>query len=105
MSESKQPKLTCPHCSKEIHYVTAAHVPEKQVMSMRLESATGHFSAKTLGATIVEFDKLLKAVARDVGGKVEVFIDSLEKDDKSLTVGFMIATVTGERHKPSAPTK
>lgn len=99
MRKTTNPKLMCPHCSKEIHCVTAVHIPEKQVMSMRLESATGHFSAKTLGATIVEFDKLLKAVARDVGGKVEVFIDSLEKDDESLTVGFMIATVTGEKKR------
>lgn len=93
MPEAETPQMICPNCNKEIHLSYVATVPEKQVLHMKLTSSTGAWSAKTVGGVIIEFDKLLKAVAKDVGGKVHVFIESIERGEKDLDIGFLIATV------------
>lgn len=109
MSKTKQPDLAgiqkavgevlpskemkCPHCDASIHFSYTAQIPKRQVLTMTLTSESGNFSAQTLGAVVTNFDKLLKAVARDVGGQVHNFIDSLELKEKSVKVGFLITSV------------
>lgn len=90
-------KSKCPHCGETFVVSRVAGLPERQVLHMRLESESGSFSAKTIGGVITEFDKLLKAVARDVGGKVHVFIDSVERTEKTIDFGFLITTVLDQR--------
>ncbi len=83
----------CPHCQKPISLAHVAIVPVKQILTMKLTSERGQFSAATIGGVILEFDKLLKAVAKDAGGKVHTFIDSIERTEKDLSIGFLITSV------------
>ena len=68
-------------------------MPERQTVSFKISFEGERLSAKTLGGTITEFEKLLVAVAKDVGVKVHVFIESLEYKAHEATVGFLITTV------------
>lgn len=85
--------IDCPHCREKIFVHHVASIPEKQIFTMTLESESGSFTARTVGETIANLDKLMKAVAKDIGGKVEMFIDSMEKKDKSLRVSFLVTAV------------
>lgn len=87
----------CPHCEKPITFTQVAIVPKETRLSMTLESSTGAFSAHTVGHVIADFDKLLKMVAKDVGGKVHVFVDSMERSEKTLSVKFLITAVPEKR--------
>lgn len=86
-------EMICPNCGKEIHLAHVARIPERQVLHMKLTSKTGAWSAQTIGALITNFDELLKAVAKDVGGQVHVFIDTIERTEKDLDIGFLITSV------------
>lgn len=85
--------MECPHCHETIYVHQVASLPNKQIFTVTLESETGSFSARTVGETIANLDKLMKAVAKDIGGKVEMFVDSMEKKDKSLRVSFLVTAV------------
>lgn len=92
-------KYKCPHCEKTMYFTQVAIVPKETRLTMKLESSTGAFSAHTVGHVIANFDKLLKMVAKDVGGKVHVFVDSVERTKKSLAVEFLITAVRNGKQK------
>lgn len=85
--------LNCPHCQQEIFLHNVAALPDRQIFSIKLESETGSFTARTVGETISNLDRLMKAVAKDIGGKVELFIDSMEKSGNLLSVSFLVTAV------------
>lgn len=86
--------IECPNCHEAITCAYVARVPEKQHVSFVIQhSETGALSAKTLGGVIVETEKLLRAVAKDVGIRVHVFIDSLEHNEKETKIGLLITAV------------
>lgn len=94
IAEVVEPKsMECPHCHEKIFVQNVASIPNRQIFTMTLESQTGSFTARTVGETIANLDKLMKAIAKDIGGKVELFVDSLEKTDKMLRVGFLVTAV------------
>lgn len=94
VAEVVAPKsMDCPHCHAKIFVHHVASIPNKQIFTMTLESETGSFTARTVGETIANLDKLMKAVAKDVGGKVEMFVESMEKKDKTLRVSFLVTAV------------
>lgn len=73
----------CPGCGHEgsIHSVLA---PESR-MSFALEPGErGFMSAGTVGGTLTQVEALLKAIAKDHGGKVDVFVESMRMDGAKL---------------------
>ena len=89
--ESKS--IECPLCHGTFYGSYVATVPEKQRVSFVIQHDSGALSAKTLGGVIVESEKLLRMVAKDVGAKVHVFVDSLEHSDQKTSIGFFITAV------------
>jgi hypothetical protein len=86
----------CPHCGADFYLRQVAAIPAKQIFTMTLESESGSFSARTVGETIANIDRLMKAVAKDIGGKVEMFIDSMEKVDNKLRVSFLVVSAANQ---------
>lgn len=89
-------KITCPSCKKESDYYFVADVPDQQVMYMSIKYEGRFISAKTLAGFIGNTEKLLKSVAKDIGTKVEVFVESIEYETNQITIGFQILRVKGK---------
>jgi hypothetical protein len=89
--EKPEPDIVCPHCSKGFYCNIAAHVPNSQKVLFRIQFEGKKLSAKTLHSTIANAEKCLVMVAKDVGVKVHVFIDSLECKEGEVTVVFLVA--------------
>lgn len=83
-------EVTCPHCSKNFNLEARIVIPDEQRLSMEITSEGEHFSAKTLGGIVTEMDQLMKAVARDAGGKVETMVEGLSKTGSTIRLEFVI---------------
>lgn len=81
--------VQCPSCKENL--AVKSIIPDSQLFYFVLDFDGEWLCASTLGGTITEMSKLLKAVAKDSGVKVEVFIESVEYGDHKAKVGMLIA--------------
>lgn len=87
-------EFICPGCGADLHIVAKAVIPDEQKMVMCITHDGLGFSAKALGSAITHMDKLLREVAKDVGGKVSVLIDGIKHENKTVEITFVIAEVS-----------
>jgi len=89
----------CPHCGKEIRLKKYARFAgEEHIITTSIVTEKGlPLPAKLLGDHINSMQGLLKEVAKSLGGKVEVFIDDIRRDDKKYEVKFL---TLGVKPKP-----
>lgn len=90
-------EVTCPHCQCAFNVEPRIIIPEEQRLSVEMTMENEHFSAKTLGGVISSIDKLMKSVAKDAGGKVEMMVEGLQKDGKTLRLDFVIVEASVNR--------
>ena len=83
-------EIKCPKCSETFGVEAHACVPKEQVMYMKLTCKSELFAAKTIGESIVNMEKLQRAVAKEIGAKVCVFLKSVEVKPHEITIGFQI---------------
>lgn len=84
--------MECPKCHEKLEAV--ACVPETQKFSMELQFEGDCLSARTLGGTITNTDKLLVAIAKEAGAKVATMIDSIEFKPHCARINFVIVAVS-----------
>ena len=85
--------MKCPHCEREIHVTAYAMIPEEQRITLELTRKEGLFSADTIAGVLENFDKAMKCTARDIGGKVCVFISDVRCSEQSMSIDFVVAEV------------
>ena len=86
--------VECPHCHEAIHLNVAAEVPPSQKLVFRIDRAGDTLmSATTVAGFVSGTDKLLKAVAKDIGAKVHVFIERVEWSADAIAFHFVIVNV------------
>lgn len=95
---SDQQKMLCPYCQKESNVNIFAHVPPEQIIGMDITSKSPFFPASVLGRVIQNMEKLLVAVAEEVGQKVVVFVEDLILDrdpqgKQRLKIDFLVTQV------------
>lgn len=93
--------VTCTNCKHTFNVEPLITVPDEQRMSIEITAEGEYFSAKSFGGIVVETAKLMSAVAKEVGCKVETMIESITKEGNKLQVGFVIIrTASGKEIKP-----
>ena len=72
----------CPHCGKEISAGFVAKLVKSTEISMKITPKAGQYiQARTLGESIINFENLLKATAKELGGTCVAFISAVSMTD------------------------
>lgn len=90
----------CPHCQEVIEMNITAALAEKQTITMTLESTADHIPARVLGDSINHMQRLLKEVAKGLGGKVEVFIVDMRKKGRKYEIEYLTIEIKSPKKKP-----
>lgn len=90
--------VKCPSCQHDFKMALKAIVPNesRMVFNVTLKDADQWISAKTLGGIISANDRLLKAVARDIGGRVEVFVSDMAAKPNGVSIEFVVVDVAAK---------
>ena len=85
----------CPSCDHALSL--RALVPDEQKMGLTLHLAPGQeaIAANTLGGVMSQTATLLKSVARNLGGTVEVFVSNVAFAGRDIAVEFVILDAHG----------
>jgi hypothetical protein len=82
-------EIKCPKCNEPFNIEAHACVPN-QTMYMKITCKSELFAARTIGESIVNMEALQRAVAKNLGYKVAVFLKSVELKPNEITIGFQI---------------
>lgn len=95
--EPEPPKPTpCPHCGKDIGLEMVARLKSQSRMSFTFHPHPGELmSARTIGGSLENLEKLLVAVGRELGVKTQVLVEGVSSIDGSITIDLLLA-----RHEP-----
>jgi len=85
--------VICPHCNKKHSISIESSIPDKQKMSITLTAKSPFIDAEVVGKTIINTAKLLKAVAKEIDGKVSVFIHNITVIENEVKIEFIVAKV------------
>ena len=87
----------CPYCEKPIAF--GAMVAPEQRMEIRAKLGDGvpWFSASEIAAVIGNTAKALEAVAKNLGGKIHVTVESLSLTDGELNVVLLALDVVNTK--------
>ena len=90
MPEATKP-VKCPSCSHEFQVVAMAMVPDSQRMSMELtRDDTGPWSVKTLGETLLGYEKLMRSVAKDLDTRLVVMVETIHMTEATVRFDFIL---------------
>lgn len=84
---------TCPHCQQTFPVNAFATIPDKQTLKMSLSYESDLMSADTLGASITNMSKVLTEVARSVGTKISVFVESISYGQGKVEIEFTVLAI------------
>jgi hypothetical protein len=83
--------MNCPECSHEFEVSVFATIPERQTLYMKLTSEGELFNAKTIGEAMINLAQVQIEIAKAMGEKVQVMLQSCEVKPNEVTIGFCIA--------------
>ena len=87
MDHDKFQTVACPHCSQEFTLDFVAKIPDENLLTIRIGAIEGALlGAETVGEAITGISKTLKAVAKNLGEKVEVFVKEIKLEDGVASV-------------------
>lgn len=88
--------MKCPNCGTGLSM--EVQVPPEQRIFIEITSDQAHrMAARTIGETIVDMEKLLRAVGQQAGDPVEVFLDSFNVTDNKVKIGFFVVSNPNQR--------
>jgi hypothetical protein len=91
--------VNCPHCSKDFEIEPSVSIPKEQVIYLSMESTNTFFPPDVIGGQIQNMGKLLQSVAKDIGGKIAVFVKSIELDENKVKIGFLVVDAPSRKPK------
>lgn len=83
-------ELQCPHCEKTFFAKIAMKAFDQQTVYMQIGFQGDLLQARTIWQTIKGMEDALKATGKDLGGKIEVNVRSIEMQDGTFKVGFLL---------------
>lgn len=85
-------EVKCPHCEASVPVSVAAAVGNEQKFSYRVYPEHNNMmQAEAIGGQLVAMDKLMRAIAREDGGKVRTYINRIETHDDSSLEFHLVA--------------
>ena len=87
----------CPNCGHK-GKVSSVLAPESRMSFQLVPGERGFMSAGTVGGTLAQVEKLLKSIAVDHGGKVDVYVESMRMDEGKL-VFDLVTMAHGDKTK------
>jgi len=85
--------VICPNCNQKHSISIESSIPDEQKISIAITSKSPFIDADVVGKTIINTAKLLKAVAKEIGGKVSVFIQNITVVENEVKIEFIVAKV------------
>jgi len=86
--------MKCPACGHEMHVEIRSVLPKEQQMSFRIvPGENGMLSADTVGSSLAQMQKLLQAVGKQHGQKVNVLVSGVKYEDGAVTVDLLMAVI------------
>ena len=87
----------CPHCEQPVFF--GAMVAPEQRMEIRVKLGDGvpWFSASEIAAVVGNTSKALEAVAKNLGGKIHVTVESISLADGELNVVLLALDVVNTK--------
>jgi hypothetical protein len=95
--------VTCPSCGETLHADIVAELAEEVDLTFVMQIAHGQMiQAKTLAGVVDSFDKMQKAIGKEVGCKTTTLIKALETEGDELRITFRICNIAsaGEADRP-----
>lgn len=90
------PKVICPKCGEPLSFQMTTELMSDSRMSFVIHPHKGELlSARTVGDSISNTEKLLVAVGKELGVKTNVMVEGLTWTDGSVKVDLIVA-----RHEP-----
>jgi hypothetical protein len=83
-------ELTCPGCQNKFNVEAKATISPEDILYLNIKSKSELMEAGTIGKLIQNMEGLQRAVGKDLGYKVIVFVISLEYKPYELTIGYKI---------------
>jgi len=97
---NKPNDVICPHCNKKHGVSIVSRIPDKQKMAVAITSESPYIDAEIIGKTIINTTKILKGIAKEIGGKVSVFVLDIKVSEFEVKIEFFITTVKIRKDKP-----
>jgi hypothetical protein len=94
-------KVKCPHCKKEHELEYRARIPADQKMSILIKSESECIAADALGLLLTNTTKALQSVAKNIGGKVAVFVQDITVSSKEVKCDIFLTSVQPTKKKQS----
>lgn len=102
--EATSESLKCPHCNQALGVAAIAKLVEQTKLTVALKAEKGQkITASTFGKTLVNTEKLLQAVAREIGGSCIAFIDSLRCEEGEVSATLQLIQTNRRVHANSEP--
>lgn len=85
-------EVTCANCGHKMNVELVSTLTPESAMRMTIHPMEGQkLSLDTVGASMSDMSKLLKAIAKEQGLQAEVFLDDLKIDPSgAVSFGFVI---------------
>lgn len=86
----------CPKCGEPLSFQMTTKLMSDSRVTFQIQPHKGELlSARTVGDTITNMEKLLVSIGKDMGVKTNVMVEGLQWNDGSVKVDLIIA-----RHEP-----
>lgn len=92
--------MKCPNCGDELGIEFISEAASESKMTFRIEPKNGErFCADTIGGTLLDMSKLLKAVGKEVGFKTTVFVENIIMTEDGAVESKLIIARSGKSLK------
>jgi hypothetical protein len=91
MSEERS-SVHCPNCDHELSVGLVAQCTKESRVAWKIYPKPGELmNAATVGGTLVDVGKLLKAVGKEQGLRVDILVESVTSNQEAITFNLLIA--------------
>ena len=97
-------KIKCPHCNKEHGIELRTGIPNEQKMSVTITSESEYIAADAIGGLLTNMTKVLQAVAKNIAGKVGVFVYDITVAKKKVRIDLFVMSAKKKRRIKKRPT-
>lgn len=95
--------ICCPHCGEKLSVEVASKMMDSSRVRFVLHPNKDELlSARTVGGSIEQMEKLLVACGKEAGVRTAVLVEGISFDDGSVTVSLLVTRQDGKVQKRQA---
>lgn len=101
MSDKPKPnEFKCPSCGHVSAFNLMSVMPQKQRMSFVIKPGeNGMLGAETVGGTLDQMGKLIRALGREHGQRMSVMVSGVSYDNGAIQFDLLVAEAKGSAEK------